>query len=220
MEHDYEPVPGLPERLPEDETLLWQGSPQWLPLAAHAFHLRKVVFYFAALIAVRIGFGVVSHDVAGTVARDCGWLVVAGMAAAGVLMTLGWLTARATISTITDRRVVMRFGIAISMALNLPFRRIESAQLRMRRDGTGDIALDLAASEHLAYLHLWPHARPWRFMHPQPMLRALAEPQAVSLLLARAVATTGATAAASLRAEPADAGQSAERDAGLVPAAH
>ena len=26
-EHDFEPQPGLPEPLPRDETLLWQGAP-------------------------------------------------------------------------------------------------------------------------------------------------------------------------------------------------
>ncbi len=195
-EHDYEPVPGLPERLPAGETLLWQGAPRWLPLAVHAFHVRKVVWYFGLFIALRIALGVSSSDAALAIAHDCGALVAAALAAAAVLLALAWFAARGALYTITDRRIVMRFGIAISMALNLPFRRIESAQLCRRRDGTGDIALALAKDEHLAYLHLWPHARPWFLAHPQPMLRALAEPDAVALLLARAVATTGTTTAA------------------------
>lgn len=193
MEHDFEPVPGLPERLPEGETLLWQGAPRWLPLAAQAFHVRKVALYFGVLVALRIGFGIHGQDAAAAIARDCGWLVLAGAAAAGVLLALAAVSARTTLYTITNRRVVMRFGIAFSIALNLPFRRIESAQLRKRGDGTGDIALTLAKGEHIAYLHLWPHARPWRLARPQPMLRALNEPDAVALLLARAVATTGAS---------------------------
>lgn len=219
-EHDYEPIPGLPERLPEGETLLWQGAPRWLPLAVHAFHVRKVALYFALLVLLRIASGILSGDAVSAVAADCGWLVVAAVAASAVLLTLAAFAARGTLYTITNRRVVMRFGIAISMALNLPFRRIESAQLRTRRDGTGDIALTLAAGEHLAYLHLWPHARPWRFGRPQPMLRALTEPDAVALLLAHAVATSGASinAASSLarNAEPA----AAIAGGALAPAAH
>ena len=34
------------------------------------------------------------------------------------------------------------------------------------RDGTGDLPLQLHAGEHLAWLHLWPHVRPWRTAHP------------------------------------------------------
>ena len=28
-EHEFEPVPGLPETLPEGESMLWQGKPGW-----------------------------------------------------------------------------------------------------------------------------------------------------------------------------------------------
>lgn len=213
MEHDYEPVPGLPERLPDGETLLWQGAPRWLPLAVHAFHVRKVVLYFGVLVALRIVLGVRAEDAAAAIARDCGWLVVAAVAAVAVLLALAAVSARTTLYTITNRRVVMRFGIAFSIALNLPFRRIDTAQLRKRGDRTGDIVLTLARSEHIAYLHLWPHARPWRLARPQPMLRALGEPDAVAQLLARAVATTGASK--SVVGDPQAIGGDA-----LVPATH
>jgi hypothetical protein len=193
-EHDAEPVRGLPQRLPEGESLLWQGAPRWMALAVHAFHVRKVAIYFAALIVWRIAAGIADRDPALKVALDCAWLAVAALAAAGVLLALAWFAARATVYTITDQRVVMRFGMAISFALNLPFRRIEAAQLNVHHDGTGDIALALGADDHIAYVHLWPHARPWRLARPEPMLRALADPQHVALVLARAVATTGAAA--------------------------
>ena len=40
----------------------------------------------------------------------------------------------------------------------------------------------------LGYLLLWPHARPWRFSRPQPMLRALPGVAQVAETLAAAVA--------------------------------
>ena len=35
--------------------------------------------------------------------------------------------------------------------------------------------LRLKGNDRLAYTHLWPHVRPWRFAHPEPMLRAVPE---------------------------------------------
>ena len=48
-EYEFEPQFGLPERLPEDEFIVWQGSPDAGALATSAFHLKKLGFYFAAL---------------------------------------------------------------------------------------------------------------------------------------------------------------------------
>jgi hypothetical protein len=47
----------------------------------------------------------------------------------------------------------------------------------------GDIAIELDGPDRIAYLHLWPHARPWELNRPQPMLRALADVAAVGSLL-------------------------------------
>ena len=50
---DFEPVRGLPQILPKGERMLWQGAPRWQDLAVHAFHARKVVWYFVALAAAQ-----------------------------------------------------------------------------------------------------------------------------------------------------------------------
>ena len=57
MEHDYEPVPGLPERLPEGETILWQGAPMAQSFARYAFHIRAVAAYFALLAVWHLADG-------------------------------------------------------------------------------------------------------------------------------------------------------------------
>ena len=38
------------------------------------------------------------------------------------------------------------------------------------------------------YALLWPHARPWRYRSPEPMLRAVPDAQAVAARLTRACA--------------------------------
>jgi hypothetical protein len=94
-----------------------------------------------------------------------------------IALTFAFLAARTTIYTITTRRVVLRYGIAFTKAVNVPLRTVKSVGLRMHANGTGDIALALTGPDRIAYLILWPHTRPWRFSLPEPMLRAIPEPQ-------------------------------------------
>jgi hypothetical protein len=83
---------------------------------------------------------------------------------------------------------VIRQGIALSSALNLPFTVLRSADLRERGDGTGDIALSLLPEQRVSYLWLWPHVRPWRINQPQPMLRSLPDATLVGETIGRAFA--------------------------------
>jgi hypothetical protein len=187
-EHETEPVRGLPERLPAGESILWQGAPRWGALARRVFHVRKIALYFAILLAWLV-YGDVADGIAPELTlRSSLWLIGAASVVIGVLSLLAWLIARSTIFTITSRRVVLRFGIAFPTAFNIPFRRIRSAGLRCHADGSGDIPLALLEGDRIAYLLLWPYARPWRFSVPEPMLRALPDARQVAEILAQALA--------------------------------
>jgi hypothetical protein len=186
-EHDAEPQPGLPERLPVGERLLWQGAPDWRLLARNGFHWRKFALYFALLIGWRV-FGLLA-DGAGfvTVATALAWMVPLAAAALGFIVLLAWLVGRTTLYTLTERRLVLRIGIVLSVTFNLPLRRIDAARLRDRNDGSGDIALQLSTQDRIGFLHLWPHVRPWRLARAEPMLRALPQAQAVAALIGDAL---------------------------------
>ena len=57
MSHDdfnFEPIRGLPEALPADEYILWQGRPNSLRLAKDAWSLNWVIGYFVALAVIRV----------------------------------------------------------------------------------------------------------------------------------------------------------------------
>jgi hypothetical protein len=203
-EHEFEPVPGLPETLPPGEKLLWQGAPRWQSLAISAFHARKVGLYFLALIGLDAATSLAAGRPAGAVAISAAGLVVLALAAVGVLALLAWLTARSTLYSVTTRRLVMRFGVALPMSINLPFNVIESASMRTRRDGTSDLPLVLMRGSRVGYLVTWPHVRPWQFARPQPMLRTIPDGERVAELLASGLAAsagTAPTAAAPGRAE-------------------
>lgn len=189
-EHEFEAELGLPEPLPRGERMLWQGSPDWRVMARDAMHLRMLSVYFAVLLAAR-GINVLAN---GGGLLDAGlailWLLPLAVAAIGLLALLAWLVCRTSVYTVTDRRVVMRIGIVLSITFNLPHSQIESAGLRTNADGTGDITLVLADTDRIAYVHLWPHARPWHLKRTEPMLRALPQAQDVAQILSNALAAS------------------------------
>jgi hypothetical protein len=94
--------------------------------------------------------------------------------ALGILSLLAWLTASTAMYTLTNKRVVMRIGVVLTLTFNLPLRMLAGASIKTNANGTGDVALKLAGNDHIAWLNLWPHARPWVLRHPQPSLRCIA----------------------------------------------
>jgi hypothetical protein len=191
-EIEIEAVPGLPEELPPGERVLWQGRPEWRALARHTFKVRWLVGYFALFAALRLAASLEGHQ---GLAGALQVVVVAVLAAVclGVLNLLAWLYARATIYTITTQRVVFRIGVALPMTWNLPFKRLASADLQVRKQGDGDIVLKLTAPNRIAWLHLWPHVQPWHYVKARPTLRAIPEPAKVAAVLADAVKLWSAT---------------------------
>lgn len=182
-EHEFEAAHGLPELLPADERLLWQGAPDAWAIAREALHVRGIGLYFGVLLAWRAATVLGSGGSVGNAAAAVVWLLPLAVAGLGLLGVIGWLIARTSVYTITDRRIVMRIGIVLSVTFNLPFRQIQSVGLKTRADGSGDLTLLLDDSAQIAYLHLWPHARPWQVRRSQPMLRCIRAARKVAELL-------------------------------------
>ncbi|MFN9030589.1 MAG: photosynthetic complex putative assembly protein PuhB [Betaproteobacteria bacterium] len=185
-EHEFEAAPGLPAPLPQGERLLWQGAPEFWPIAVRSYHVRKVAVYFAVLFIWRAIAVYADTASAGKALLAVAWLSPLALFALGTLLALAWLTVRTTMYTITTKRIVMRIGIVLTITFNLPLRKIVAAGLLERADGNGDIPLQLAATDKIAWVHLWPHCRPWRLAKPEPMLRGLADVRSVAQTLARA----------------------------------
>ena len=206
-EHEHEPQYGLPEALPADEQLLWQGSPAWTTLAVRRFHVRKLVIYFALLLAARMASLLSDGQALWPAVRDSLPLLALSAIAVGLVTLIAWFTASTTVYTLTNRRVVMRIGIVLTITLNLPLRRLEAADLRAHTGTTGDVSLRLLKPDHIAYLHLWPHARAWRLARPEPTLLCVADAAAVARQLTNAWQSLNpGQAAAAARANPAGQG--------------
>lgn len=146
-----------------------------------------MTLYFAVMLAWRAASAISAGTPPQTALATALSTAPLALAGVGLLALLAWLNARTTVYTVTNRRVVLRFGVALTKAINLPFAIVESGAVKAHADGSGDLALTLKAPNKLGFLHLWPHARPWRVAAPQPTLRAIPDAASVGALLAQAM---------------------------------
>ena len=199
----FEDSPGIPAPLPPGERVLWQGSPNWRTLALGPFHARKVALWFGAIAVVELLWSLVHGAGVGAALPGMVRTVLLGAVAIGILVALAWLNARVTIYTITDRRVLIRFGVALQITMNLPFAEVLEANVRVGADGIGDIPMVVRDTRRVGYVVLWPHVRPWRLARPEPMLRAVPDAARVATLLGAAMReASGGPVAASADTDP------------------
>lgn len=168
---------GLPAHLPEGESLVWQGQPDWKSLAINAFHIRKVALYFAGIILAQ---GAFKYASGGSAFESVPGLIGLALAACAILAALAYASAKTTRYTLTSKRALMKVGIALPVIINLPLRQIDGASFAHTGKGFGTIVFKTGGETRLAYLLLWPHAKPWHFTKPQPAFRDIADVEAVA----------------------------------------
>lgn len=183
-EHEFEPVRGLPELLPAGETTIWRGEPVWRSLARRVFHTRKIGFYFALLIVLSTSSKLYSGVPAADLTASLSWQLALAAIALGIFYFLAWLYARTTVYTITSERLVLRFGVALTMVVTIPWSKIVQADLLSHDDGTGDIVFTLDPQRRMSYILLWPLVRPWRFSPVSPAIRCIPDADSVAARLA------------------------------------
>lgn len=220
MSHDdfaVEPVRGLPERPPEGEQILWQGRPNTWRLAVESLNLYWVAGYFVLFFAWRALVAGAEVPFWEAVHTGSPFLVM-GAGTCAILWLVAWVQARATVYTITNRRVAMRIGAALTVTLNLPYRWIGDAKLDLRQGGTGTIALSLLGETRLSYLNTWPHVRPWRMKRTEPALRCIPDAEKVARILAEAAEARLAEPEIRRKPKPADKPAQAAPVGAAVPA--
>lgn len=205
VEYEIEPTPGLPGLLPPGEAIVWQGSPDWQSLARAVFHTRLVAAWFVIVASLAFVSG-------GTGLKGAAVTLVAACLGLGVLYVLARASARSTIYTLTNRRIVMRFGVALPKCINLPLAAIGAADVRSLSSGYIDIVLNPTQRFPLGWLQMWPHVQPWQVASPRPMLRAV--PESFAPLLASALISADPS-----RAKASPAPQVAARAAAILPVA-
>jgi len=185
---NFEPIRGLPEKLPEGEAILWQGSPAPLQLAREALNLTWIAAYFLFLVIWRVAVSLDTVSMSVALGHAVPFVVI-GLVSCGIIYGIATIQARSTVYTLTNKRVAMRIGAALTMTLNLPYTWIGTAQLSQRRNRTGTIAFELIGDTRLSYLMTWPHIRPWRMAKTQPALRCIPDAANVARIFAEAADT-------------------------------
>lgn len=188
MSHDdfkFEPVRGLPEALPEGEHILWQGAPSPRRLARDALKLNWVMGYFVLLTVWRIGVSSTTYPLTEAMGHGVPILVIGALCCL-LILGLATVQARSTVYTLTNKRVAMRVGAALTMTLNLPYTQIGNAALDMRRSGHGTLAFELIGDVRFSYMMTWPHMRPWHFKTTQPCFRSIPDAQKVAQIFSEA----------------------------------
>ncbi|MEY3674382.1 MAG: hypothetical protein RJB47_1090 [Pseudomonadota bacterium] len=178
-EHEFEAALGLPEDLPRNEFIVWQGRPEWRQLAIEAFHVRKIAMYFAIMVLWQWVSLMESNTAGMDMLKQLGTSIGLALLALAVLSWSAYWSAQATMYTLTNKRIIMRIGIVLSLTFNLPLKKITACDLQLVNKQTGNIALGIATDSPIGWLNLWPHVRAWRVASPQPTLRCV--PQAERL---------------------------------------
>jgi hypothetical protein len=181
----FDALPGLPERPPQGEMILWQGRPDPWALARDAFRIRWFASYFAVIVLWRAGGAWADGGLSLALAMGLPYIAL-GALGLSIIYGLAWVQARTTTYTLTTARVVLRIGAALPVTFNLPFAQVGAASLDLRRDGTGTIALDTTGETRISVLVAWPHLRPGHFSKTQPALRSIPDAARIARMLADA----------------------------------
>jgi hypothetical protein len=180
-------LPEGTELLARDETALWQGRPTTAGIARRFLHIRAITGYFVVLAAWNLMTAHADGFRAGDAMIASFWVAIPAVAAAAVIYALAFVFAATSHYMITDKRIIMQIGAALPIALTLPLSKIGSADMKLYADGSGDLTVAFNSDDRLAYLLLWPHARPWRFKKAEPMLRSVRDARGVAAVLAKAL---------------------------------
>jgi hypothetical protein len=181
----FDALPGLPERPPQGELILWQGRPDAWALARDAYKIRWFAAYFALIVLWRAGGAWADGGLSLALAMGLPYLVL-GLLGLGIIFGLAWVQARTTTYTLTTARIVLRIGAALPVTFNLPFAQVGAAAVDLRRDGTGTIALETLGETRISVLVAWPHLRPGHWAKTQPALRSIPDAARVARMLAEA----------------------------------
>ncbi len=186
-EHEYEPIPGLPEKLPRGEVILWQGRPNGRAIARRVMKTRWFTAYFVILAGWAMITGLYDGRGIGESLFSAGALLVLGTITVGLIELYAWGVEKTTLYTITNQRIVMRIGVALPFTMNLPFARIISADIRRLGSDIGDVAVRIHREERISWLMTWPHVRALRIFKAEPALRCIPKVEEAGQRLADAL---------------------------------
>ena len=168
--------------IPVGEMIRWCGRPNWKSLGYHAFGVKYLTVYLilSALYAVsqtnspfRFGAFTVQYLP----------YIMSGIFAGIILFFLAYLAARHTCYVITEKRVVIRTGIALVFLLNVPFKNVVSIDLQRLANGSGNLSFKAQSKKRIPYLSCWPSVRSGSLLQPIPAFRSISDVEEIGNLV-------------------------------------
>ena len=170
--------------IPNKEKIHWIGKPSWASFGYQVFGIKYLIFYFilSALYAV---------SQVDPVFTFFAFLVnfipflMSGVFAACILFVLAYLTASHTHYVITEKRIVIRTGVALVFLLNVPIKNIISIDKQRLAGGRGNLSFTAKSKKRIPFVSCWPSVKSGSFIEPIPAFRSISNIEEIGMLVTK-----------------------------------
>ena len=185
----FEAPKNILDAIPDGESILWKGRPSLWGFSWNLFGLKWITFYLSILSIVSIARFFAS-DFHTAFYIDFLPFFLSGIFASIILFGLATIQAYSTVYIITENRVIIKTGAALSFLISMPFKKIKEVNLQKRGASIGTISFELFSKKRVPYISCWPSVRPWKFKKTQPAFSCVGSVDEVATIL-RKTAMTG-----------------------------
>ena len=185
----FEAPKNILDAIPNGESILWKGRPSLWGFSWNLFGLKWITFYLSILSVVSIARFFAS-DFHTAFYIDFLPFFLSGIFASIILIGLAAIQAYSTVYIITENRVIIKTGAALSFLISMPFKKIKEVNLQKRGASIGTISFELFSKKRVPYISCWPSVRPWKFKKTQPAFSCVRSVDEVATIL-RKTAMTG-----------------------------
>ena len=185
----FEAPKNILDAIPNGESILWKGRPSLWGFSWNLFGLKWITLYLSMLSIVSVARFYAS-DFYTAFYVDFLPFFLSGIFASIILIGLAATQTYSTVYIITENRVIIKTGAALSFLISMPFKKIKEVNLQKRGASIGTISFELLSEKRVPYISCWPSVRPWKFKRTQPAFSCIGSVDEVATIL-RKTAMTG-----------------------------
>jgi hypothetical protein len=158
--------------IPLEEKIYWTGKPNWKSFGYHAFGIKYFLIYFFVCALYAVSQIESSFSFERLLINYTPYLV-SGTLAAMIIFLLAYFSARHTCYVITEKRIVIRTGVALVFLLNMPFKNILSIDMKVLAQGRGNLTFKVRSKKRIPFFSCWPSVKAGVFLEPVPAFRSI-----------------------------------------------
>ena len=174
------------DAIPEGESILWKGKPSFWGFSWYFFGLKLLALYLIILSVVFAARLTVTDFFTAFVVDFLPFLL-SGILTSCILMALAKIQSQSSVYIITENRVIIKSGAALSFLISMPFKKIKAVNLQKRKGSLGTISFELNSGKRVPYISCWPSVRPWRFKNTEPAFSCIENVDEVATILRKSV---------------------------------